>query len=787
MKKRCLALVLLCLLLPAQRAAGEWTADIVDSDWSPTQFVAVDKKSQSFALLVRQSPLRVARTIPCATGQELGDKFKEGDLKTPEGVYFISRRMNAGLNYDLYGDLAFVLNFPNPMDVLRHKSGHGIWIHGRGHAIIPYETQGCVALNTADIHRVDTDLAAGMPVIIADEIHIDSAKNPQMLKEGQEVVQATQAWAKAWENKSEAFFGFHDPEKFSITEGEPFASFKSHKERLFKALPWIKVTLSDVRAVAGPDYWVTYFIQVYQSPTLVSQGVKRLYWQRNPDGRFRIVGMEYEEMPVTLADKSGVKPAKSVALAQAEVEPSTPNPQGASEEETQVKQLLDSQRASVDKMAKKAFGNITIARQQYPTAEDEAILDVARSTGTGPTAASTATATDAMRQAPPPAAAPAHPAVVAAAAPAQTRPEPPALAGGAGVAHAAEAAQAPQPVQTAQASASAAPVAVPAVVKAEAPKPEAVTPEDEARIKAMVEAWRAAWEKGNVDAYAAFYAANARQGSLRGREAIAAQKRGLWQHKPPVVVEISDIVVTPRGQNGLTVQAVQHYQGKGSAKDAGYKTLQLVPAAGGYQIAAESWSHTIPKRPVQAKPAPAPAPVVAAAPQPTQPTQPTQPAQPTPPVASQAPVVAAKAAPAPAPTAPVAATQAKPTPQAPTVAAKSAFSESQAAATVESWRKAWEQGQIDAFMACYDASAVSSGRRGVNALRAQKAKLWETKPPKRVTLSDMRITPSGSGYTAEFNQDYESRDGSRHKGHKVLVLAPSADGLRITSEKWSRR
>ncbi|MFP5257952.1 MAG: murein L,D-transpeptidase family protein, partial [Acidobacteriota bacterium] len=368
-------LVLACLLLlPARQAAGEWTADVVDTEWFPGRSVAVDKRAQSFFLLTRQSPLRVADFIPCATGQLLGDKSKEGDLRTPEGVYFITRRKAGGLNYELYGDLAFPLNFPNPADVVRKKTGHGIWIHGRGHAIIPYETQGCVAVNTPDLHRLDTELALGTPVIIADELRLD-ADARQIRSEAREVVEATKNWAKAWQDRSDAFFDFHDPEKFAITEGQAFATFRSQKERLFKSLPWIQVTLSDLRALPGPDYWVTFFVQLYRSPTLISQGIKRLYWQRGTDGRFRIIGMEYEEMPVTVADRGTAKPA---ALAN-EAETATARTDAPSEEETQARQLVDAHQAAMEKMAHKAFHALPITRQ--PTPEDQAILEVAE---TGP-------------------------------------------------------------------------------------------------------------------------------------------------------------------------------------------------------------------------------------------------------------------------------------------------------------------------------------------------------------------------------------------------------------------
>jgi murein L,D-transpeptidase YafK len=781
MKRLGHAIALICLmLLPCRQAHGEWMADIVDMEWSPPRFVAVDKKAQSFALLARQSPLRVMEAIPCATGQELGDKFKEGDLKTPEGVYFITRRKSSGLNYELYGDLAFPLNFPNPADVLRRKSGHGIWIHGRGHSLIPFETQGCVALSTPDIHRMDTSLAEGMPVVIADEIRMDGNNAAKLRLEAREVVEATNAWAKAWQDRSETFFGFHDAEKFSITEGEPFAAFRSHKERLFKALPWIQVTLSNVRAIAGPDYWVTYFVQVYRSPTLISQGLKRLYWQRGADGRFRIIGMEYEEMPVTMADKGKTK-GKTLAMAD-EVEADTRLPDSPSEEEVQVRQLVDSHQAVMEKMAQKAFHNLTLTRQ--PSPEDQAILDVAQIGATKPGVSPFAS--DAMKTAPP---APATPTTLA-----QAPAQPAAPAKEAAPEKAAPPAT-PAPVVAAKAQAPAAATAAgPASVKT-----PAVSPEHTAAIVAMAEGWRSAWERGHLSDYLAFYSDDARQGNLKGKAAIGSQKTSVWQGRVPDRVGITVVAVAPEG-DGYTVVCAETYQGKGGRENKGFKILSLVPTGKTFLITKERWSKFQPdlgasgtiltaaaaSATPQAQAAAQPAPPIqekASAPAPAQAAVPTAAAMKTPAPVVQAPTTA---------TAPVVTGQIPVVPVAPAVsparAPVAAAEDRLAAATamVETWRDAWERGRVNEYAAFYAEGAVQGDRRGRQAIREQKAELWKDKTPKRVALSDIKITPRKDGFTVTCVQDYESRDGSADRGKKTLYLAPSGSGFSIVEEKWSR-
>uniref|UniRef100_I2PXA7 L,D-TPase catalytic domain-containing protein n=1 Tax=Desulfovibrio sp. U5L TaxID=596152 RepID=I2PXA7_9BACT len=800
-----LALACCLLLFPCRRAAGEWTADIVDMETSPSRFVAVDKKAQSFALLSRQSPLRLLAAIPCATGQELGDKFKEGDLKTPEGVYFITRRKTAGLNYELYGDLAFPLNFPNPADVVRRKSGHGIWIHGRGHAIIPYETQGCVALSTPDIHRVDPELAEGMPVVIADEVRLGGEDTARLRDESREVVAATVAWGKAWQDRSPAFFDFHDPEKFAITEGQPFASFKSHKERLFKALPWIQVTLSDIRALAGPDYWVTYFVQVYRSPTLISQGIKRLYWQRAADGRFRIIGMEYEEMPVTLADKGGVKAGR--AASPDEKEADTRRPDSPSEEEVQVRQLVSAQQAAMEKVAQKAFHTLNLKPQ--PTPEDQAILEVAQTGAIRPGVSPFAT--DAMTPAAPPPPVPAALAVATPAKPAvavQPKEQPaapvPAVPAVAVAPAGPVAPVAPAPAVAVQAPAPIpAPAAQPAVVAAgpataapaapvaSATAPAAsVAPERAAEIAALMEGWRAAWEKGRLDDYMAFYADGARQGDLRGKDAIRRQKEGVWRGREPGRVGIEVVSIVPDG-DGFAVVCAEDYQGKGGRPSQGYKIMSLVPSGQKLLIARERWSRNRPDEARLAAAAPAPSTPAAAAPteapapaaSATQPEGKTLAAVPAVPATPAPQAMASAGAPASAP-APAGTQASNPAPaaKAPAKADRTA----EIASLVEAWRTAWERGRVGDYAGFYAEKAVQGTERGREAIRDQKAGLWKDKAPKRVVLSDVKIKPRKDGFVVTCTQDYESRDGGTDRGVKTLYLAPAGNGFAIVEEKWSR-
>ena len=284
--------MLLFFLLLCKPSAWSWTLQITPTSSFPPLFLAIDKSLQQLYVLKQQSPLSISRELSCSTGKAQGDKLEEGDLRTPEGVYFVEHKRTSGLNYKLYGNLAFPLNYPNPVDRIRGKTGHGIWIHGRGMPLASRGTKGCVALKNTDIQAVGSELdLVKTPVIIGHKVQwseddLSSRQVAEVLKE------LVQKWSQSWENKSEEFFSFYCSTKFTRSRNRSFAAFKRHKQELFRSYPWIHVYIDDVYALPGPGYWVTYFEQYFRSPAFSSQGVKRLYWQE-VQGRWKIVGSEW--------------------------------------------------------------------------------------------------------------------------------------------------------------------------------------------------------------------------------------------------------------------------------------------------------------------------------------------------------------------------------------------------------------------------------------------------------------------------------------------------------------
>ena len=107
-------------------------------------------------------------------------KVKEGDGKTPIGVYFIQKNLPGATLPDLFGVGALTLNFPNAVDAMRNKTGSGIWLHGTPSAQYsraPEATDGCVVLSNSEMNELLRLPGWRMtPVVIAEKLDWISAQ-----------------------------------------------------------------------------------------------------------------------------------------------------------------------------------------------------------------------------------------------------------------------------------------------------------------------------------------------------------------------------------------------------------------------------------------------------------------------------------------------------------------------------------------------------------------------------------------------------------------------------------
>ncbi len=229
------------------------------------------------------------------------DKQREGDRKTPIGVYSVVSRIAGSKLPDLYGWGAFPIDYPNEWDRMRGKTGYGIWLHGvpsDTYARAPQASDGCIALANPDIAELANRVQVGAtPVIIAERVEWVS---PEALRAERDAFsRQLQTWLADWQSLDTSRYLEHYSRGFRA-DGMDLGAWRAHKQRVNAAKSWIKLSLTNVsmfRDPGTPEGLVAVtFDQDYRSSNLAQQTRKRQYWIRE-DGRWKIA----YEAPVGVA------------------------------------------------------------------------------------------------------------------------------------------------------------------------------------------------------------------------------------------------------------------------------------------------------------------------------------------------------------------------------------------------------------------------------------------------------------------------------------------------------
>ena len=227
---------------------------------------------------IEEDGLKLVREHEDVIMGKSGDKVKRGDLKTPVGVYEITKRFKPTNQF--YGPLAFSLSYPNLFDVLRSKSGDGIWIHGK-----PLDgkdrdnlSKGCVVMENDAILSLDTEINAQSAVVIIGE-----SKVPKMTREQvASILSEVYKWQRAWRvSDTNAYLNFYSND-FKKSDGSGKVQFSNMKKQIFsrkenKMILFENMSISPYPTTDDRKLFKISFYQTYKSPSFSSKGDKELY------------------------------------------------------------------------------------------------------------------------------------------------------------------------------------------------------------------------------------------------------------------------------------------------------------------------------------------------------------------------------------------------------------------------------------------------------------------------------------------------------------------------------
>lgn len=260
--------------------------------------ILVEKKYNRLYVFARTSehePPRLIRDYYVSTGKKRGNKKIRGDLRTPEGVYFVTSWIPDKNLPDKYGVGAFPVNYPNELDRKLGKTGDGIWLHGtyrRFYSRPPLDSEGCVVLPNIDLSGLKNEIVPGKtPVVITEEVNWLDRTTWQ--RQHSEIMASLEQWRQDWESLDADKYLSHYSEDF-WAKGHTLTSWSARKRYLAHSKTYQRIKLSDIALFAYPvesqqqPVVVARFRQQYESNNYNGDIHKRLYLRKDGQ-RWRIM------------------------------------------------------------------------------------------------------------------------------------------------------------------------------------------------------------------------------------------------------------------------------------------------------------------------------------------------------------------------------------------------------------------------------------------------------------------------------------------------------------------
>lgn len=265
-----------------------WPRQILALGESVKKALLIDKSANRLYVYSRQESGELREDVNdyyITTGKLVGDKAVKGDLRTPEGVYFVTSWISPSKLPDKYGVGAFPVNYPNELDKRNGKTGYGIWLHGTdkgSYSRPPRDSEGCVVLTNIDLSALKSEIKPGVtPVVITNKVEwIDYATWQQ---ERQGILHAVENWRVDWESMNvNKYLSHYGKDFWSATHN--LKSWSARKRLLAKNKTYQSVNFSNLSVLVYPEnkndkkqIAVVRLQQNYKSNNFKSEMYKRLY------------------------------------------------------------------------------------------------------------------------------------------------------------------------------------------------------------------------------------------------------------------------------------------------------------------------------------------------------------------------------------------------------------------------------------------------------------------------------------------------------------------------------
>ncbi len=243
------------------------------------------KRSRLYVYANEGGRLKFVNDYYVSQGKLGVNKLKEGDQKTPIGIYYITSHLSGDRLPDFYGSGALPINYPNEWDKVNGRSGSGIWLHGTppdSYSRPPLSSDGCVVLTNPDLYKLATSVEIGKtPVVIAESV--DFVSKAKWDNDRHLATRLVDNWRRDLESMNPKRVMENYSRQFKSDRGENLDAWLAKHQQLMSGVRGVSIALKDETFFFYPgrdNMIVSTFTQESKVGKTRTTIRKRQYWAK---------------------------------------------------------------------------------------------------------------------------------------------------------------------------------------------------------------------------------------------------------------------------------------------------------------------------------------------------------------------------------------------------------------------------------------------------------------------------------------------------------------------------
>jgi murein L,D-transpeptidase YafK len=262
-----------------------------------SHLITVDlHESRAYLFDIQKGQLIFVTSYYLTQGKLGAGKEKEGDKRSPIGVYRLSAPIPPLKLTPFYGAGALPLDYPNTWDKRNNRSGHGIWLHGTPigqYSRPPKASDGCMVFSNEDLQQLMARVDWQRTLVITDS-QLKWQQPEEVIAPRAHLMQTLENWRYAWEQQNITEYMRYYASDFVGNAGENKQAYQTRKAQIFSYNRAHKVSISDLLLYKYPNeksLAISVFTQRYQREGKETVERKRLWWQWQND-QWKIINEE---------------------------------------------------------------------------------------------------------------------------------------------------------------------------------------------------------------------------------------------------------------------------------------------------------------------------------------------------------------------------------------------------------------------------------------------------------------------------------------------------------------